>query len=318
MESVSCRVCGSGEKRKIFSKKDKFSPAGAQFSVVSCRDCSFMYVDPRPTKEEIAAFYPENYSWKESPGGLTLFSRSVSALEKFYRFHLLRYEVNKALRFTGMKKGSILDIGCGTGDRLVVFQALGFDACGVEISSSAGYAKDKLKLNVVQGDIFDAKYPDNSFDAVTLYNVLEHVHEPKNILKEIRRILKKDGFLVLGVPNSDSLQYKLFKKRWAAFDLPRDLSYFNPGILTNILKEEGFCVKKIDYWTSWWHPPTFTLSLFPGLDPQFFWKRSCSPVKALSARIVWALVTVTIAPFFTFIESVLSRAAIITVYARKR
>jgi SAM-dependent methyltransferase len=317
MESISCKACGSSRKEKLFSKKEKFGLTKQDFCVVSCLDCAFLYVDPRPTREEIPGFYPETYSWQEAGEEISLLSKLVNALEKFYRFHLLRYEAGKVLRFTGIKKGNVLDVGCGTGDRLVVFRERGFDAFGVEISSSAVYAKDKLKLKVVKGDIFDARYPNNSFDIVTLYNVLEHVHDPRKLLREIKRVLKKDGFLVLGVPNSDCLQYKIFKGRWAAFDLPRDLSYFNPKLLSGMLKTEGFEVRKIDHWTSWWHPPTFTLSLFPGLDPQFFWAKSCSPLKAISARLAWALVTVFVSPVFTFIESLLGRSAIISVYARK-
>ena len=73
---------------------------------------------------------------------------------------------------------------------------------------------------------------------MTLYNVLEHTHEPVRVCKDVHRILKKDGFLIIQVPNKDSLQCKIFKKRWAAFDVPRDLYYFKIKTLQLIVQKD--------------------------------------------------------------------------------
>jgi len=318
MESVRCSLCDKEESLTLFSKKDKFRISEYNFSVVRCNNCGLLYVNPRPAEEEIVRFYPETYSWKETPEAVSFFGRLIKRLEKIYRDQLLDYEVNKVLSYTALRSGKVLDVGCGAGDRLEVFRRKGFDTYGVEISSAAGHAKEHLKLNVVEGDLFKAQYPGDFFDVITMHNVLEHVHSPRKLLQEISRVLKAKGCLIVQVPNIDSIQYRIFGKQWAAFDVPRDLSYFKPLLVTRLLENEGFQVLLVDHASSWWHPPTFTLSLFPGLDPQFFWQKSHPLWKTTCARICWVLVTVTIAPIFTFFERIIKRSAIVTVYARKR
>ena len=318
MEYINCNICGIDDAQFLFSKKDKFRISKEDFNVVRCKNCGLIYINPRPTEEEIVRFYPETYSWKETLRTGPFFTKIIRRLEKRYRYQLLNYEVNKVLTYTGLKSGKVLDIGCGAGDRLEVFRRKGFDTYGVEISSAAGHAKEHLKLNVVEGDLFKAQYPSDFFDVITMHNVLEHVHSPRKLLQEINKVLKAKGYLIVQVPNIDSIQYRIFGKQWAAFDVPRDLSYFKPSLVTRLLENEGFQVLLVDHTSSWWHPPTFTLSLFPGLDPQFFWQKSHPLWKTTCARILWALVTVTIAPVFTFLERIIKRSAIVTVYARKR
>lgn len=318
MEYINCNICGIDDAELLFSKKDKFRISKEDFNVVRCRNCGLIYINPRPSEEEIVGFYPDTYSWKETPKAESLPTKIVTGLERSYRFQLLNYEVNKVLSYTPQGGGKVLDIGCGTGDRLKVFRRKGFDVYGVEVSPQARYAREHLNLNVMEGNLLKAGYAGDFFDVITMYNVFEHVHDPRKLLQEIRRVLKAKGYLVVGVPSTDSIQYHLFRKRWSAFDLPRDLFYFNPSLLRRLLEEGGFQVIGVDHDSNWWHPPTFTLSLFPGLDPQFFWKKPDSTWEATCSRIAWALVTVTIAPVFTFLERLLKRSAIVTVYARKR
>ncbi len=318
MEYVNCGFCNNDNIEVLFSKKDKFGISDYDFKIVRCKNCGLIFVNPRPKETEITKFYPEEYSWKELVTPSSKIPRLIKKLEKFYRYQLLSYEVNKALRYTGLKKGRVLDIGCGTGDRLDIFRNLGFDTFGVEFSSSARYAKEYLRLNVFEGDLFRANYPDDFFNIVTLYNVLEHVHRPVELLWEIKRILKNRGFLVIGVPNTDSLQFKIFKQRWAAFDVPRDIYYFSSGLLEKILRLVGFEVVGINHFFHWFHPPTLTLTLLPGLDPQLNWKKESSGVLSIASRISWTLLTFMVIPFFTFFESIIKKSALITAYAHKK
>ena len=156
-------------------------------------------MNPRPTQEEIEKFYPLTYSWKETLKAESLFIKWIRGAENTYRYHLLKNETAKVIKFTGRNVGKVLDIGCGTGDRLDVFRNMGFETYGVETSDSAHYAKEHLKLNVKKGDLFSSYFPDKVFDVVTLYHVLEHTHDPMKVCKEVYRILKDDGFLVVQV-----------------------------------------------------------------------------------------------------------------------
>lgn len=316
MEYVNCNLCGLDDTQVLFKKKDKFSIAEDEFNVVECRRCALLYVNPRPTQDEIGKFYPETYSWKETLGAPSFLKRWVRKLEKGYRYHLLKDEVSKIVKLTGRSFGKVLDVGCGTGDRLDALRSIGFETYGVETSDSADYAKRHLKLNVKKGDLVSAHFPDKFFDIVTLYNVLEHTHDPLRVCEEIHRILKEDGFLVIQVPNKDSLQYKIFKERWAAFDVPRDLYYFSTHTLSSLLKKAGFKVTKVDHFMNWWHPPTLVISLFPDLDPQKAWGEEHQGKSSVLQRVAWILCTLLAGPF-TQLESSLRRGGIITSYCKK-
>jgi SAM-dependent methyltransferase len=316
MEYVNCNLCGLDNARVLFSKKDKFGVAENEFNVVRCQGCELLYINPRPSQEEMGRFYPETYSWKETLEADSFLTKWVRKLERTYRYHLLQDEVSKVARFTRRGSGKVLDVGCGTGDRLDVFRKRGFETYGVETSDSADYAKEHLKLNVIKGDLFSAKFPDAFFDMVTLYNVLEHTHNPNEVIKEIRRILKKDGFLIIQVPNKDSSQYEIFKKRWAAFDVPRDLYYFGVETLKSFLRKSGFKITKVDHFMNWWHPPTLVISLFPSLDPQKAWGEEGRGGTPFLQRLAWTFCTLLAGPF-TQLESWMGKGAIVTLYAFK-
>jgi SAM-dependent methyltransferase len=316
MEYVNCNLCGSDNAQVLLSKKDKFGIAEDEFNVVECQGCGLLYISPRPSQEEIGKFYPETYSWKETLEAESFFTKCLRKLEKAYRYHLLQDEVSKVVRFTRRGSGKVLDVGCGTGDRLDVFRNRGFETYGVETSDSAVYAKEHLKLNVIKGDLFSAHFPDQFFDIVTLFNVLEHTHDPIKVCQEFHRILKDGGSLVIQVPNKDSFQYKIFKKRWAAFDVPRDLFYFGIETLSSLLEKAGFAVMGIDHFMNWWHPPTLVISLFPNLDPQKAWGKESQGGSSLFQRVAWGLCTLLAGPF-TQLESLLRRGAIVTHYSVK-
>lgn len=316
MEYINCNFCNNDNTEHLFVKKDKFSISNNDFKIVRCKNCGLIYINPRPEEAEIVRFYPDTYSWRETLKADSFFTQIIRRLEKVYRYQLLNYEVNKVVIYTTLKNGKVLDIGCGTGDRLKVFRRKGFDVYGVEVSQSARYARECLNLNVMEGNLFQAHYPDNFFDLVTVHNVIEHVHDPKGLLEETRRILKKNSFLVIQVPNTGSLQFKILKKRWAAFDVPRDLYYFNSAIISYLSEKQSFKVIKMDHYNHWMHPPTIVLSLFPSLDPQKAWQAEAGKRGFFLERLAWLLLTFILSPF-TFLESLINKSAIITVYARR-
>jgi SAM-dependent methyltransferase len=317
MESVKCNLCGADDASALFRKKDKLKISGEEFGVVQCRRCGLLYLNPRPGQEQIARFYPDGYSWKEGLEAGSSLTRFVRWMEKRYRYHLLKGEATKVIQFAGRHAGKLLDLGCGTGDRLDVFRSFGFETLGVEISGSADYAAQIMKLNVRKGDLFEARFPDAFFDVITLYHVLEHTHDPFSVCKEIARVLKEDGCLVIQVPNADSWQCRIFQERWAAFDVPRDLYYFSPKTLQALLKKAGLEVVKIDHFMNWWHPPTLVISLFPSLDPQKAWEQEGEGRTTLLQRICWIFCTFVAGPL-TQLESLTGRGAIVTYYTKKR
>lgn len=253
-----------------------------RFNLVRCSNCGLRQVNPRPVKKHIGRYYSEDYyahtslkskesgkrisflnkwtvfknemrrlirirfynyspSQKDDEMGMTFFKRIF--LWFFYLTYHTRLDV---IPFTG--KGRLLDIGCGNGRYLLTMRKLGWQASGVEKNSKASkYAREELHLGVNTGDLLDYKYQDKSFDAVTMWHSLEHLYEPLQTLKELRRILDNDGLLVVAVPNIDSFVAKIFKTYWYGLQLPIHLIAFTPDSITKMLNQAGFDVKKICY-----------------------------------------------------------------------
>lgn len=308
METLTaCPHCGGDRLRAEGTKKDYVT--GRSFGMQTCMACGLGMVNPRPDPAEIAEYYPSYYSWQEDGGG-----GFMNRLEKFYRFQSLRYEVGKIKPATGLASGSVLDVGCGSGDRLCVFEEKGYLPQGVELTGSAAAAIASGRWNIIQGTVFTADFPEKSFDAISLYNVLEHLHSPLQALQRCRSWLKDSGILVIQVPNRLSWQAKLFGLRWAAADIPRDLFYFDAGTLGAILSRAGYRLVKVDHGNHPLHPPTLVLSLFPGLDPRLVWAQD-KPVVNLLKRAAWAAATLSLG-WLTVLEGWFGRGALITVYAR--
>lgn len=310
LETVSCEVCGSNDFAPSGTKKDKFQIEQKPFQIGSCRQCGFVYINPRPSISEIGKFYPEHYQWKEekeeeNPG-------FAARLEKAYRYHQLRSEIKRMQKYIWKYPAKVLDIGCGTGDRLALLKKDGCEVYGVEFSDQALYAQKHFGLEVFR-TLEEGVFPDNSFDIVTMYNVLEHVHQPREVLKEIRRILKAGGVLVLEVPNNDCWQSKWFGSRWAAVDVPRDLYYYNTATLTRLLGDCGLQVQAVDYNTNFWHPPTVVISLFPWLDPQLIWAQDAKVRYSIFKRMLWGILTLALAPI-PFFEGLFRRGALMTFF----
>jgi SAM-dependent methyltransferase len=316
LETATCILCGkSGEA--AFEKADKFPPHEL-FDVVRCPECGLRWVSPRPTPAEIGRYYPDTYSWR--PPDDAAVESAVHRMERWYRFHLLRFETRQLLAGTDLAPGdTVLDVGCSSGDRLMVMRNAGLVPAGVEISPAADFARERLCLDVRRGTLEEARFEAGRFRAVTLHNVLEHVHDPRRLLAEAQRILAPGGWLVVQVPNTASIQARLFGRRWAAVDAPRDLYYYSASLLGRLLESEGFEVVRVVHRTSFLHPPTAAISLAPWTDPQRFWKAEAggSALGGLAGRLAWAVVTVAVIPA-VWVESLAGFGAIPTTMARCR
>lgn len=135
------------------------------------------------------------------------------------------------------KRGKLLDLGAGTGDFLSEAKTKGWDTFGVEPNS------DARKLAAKKGvDLFEnsASFPDGHFDVISMWHVLEHVPDLEKQIKELDRLLKPDGLLVIAVPNFKSYDAKEYKEFWAAYDVPRHLYHFSPEAIKKIFKKSGF------------------------------------------------------------------------------
>jgi SAM-dependent methyltransferase len=145
-----------------------------------------------------------------------------------------------------IENGKVLDIGCGAGHHLLWFKRYGWETYGVEISELACKRARERGLEVFNGDLLEANFPDDYFDLITIHDVLEHTFKPKEILGKIHRILKPGGIVMGTMPNCDSLERRIFKEYWFLWEVPRHLYHFSVFTLTRLLKETNFTKFKIE------------------------------------------------------------------------
>ncbi len=172
-EAVCCPLCGSDEAYPVLGWRAR--------RMVRCCRCSLLYRNPRPTASDIREAYAAertNLEWEERVGG----RRS----HQFRRF----------LNLFPERPGRLLDVGCGYGFFLKMADERGWEAVGVDLDPKGiAYAKEHLQVNALLGDLKDVRFPDSSFDLVTLWNVLDHIPDPLHFLSEIHRVLKEDGYI---------------------------------------------------------------------------------------------------------------------------
>ena len=158
------------------------------------------------------------------------------------------FPIKTQLRSTKIiPNGKILDVGCGSGDFLLLMKSLGMKCYGIEPGSFNDDFAKYNKLNIKRGSLEEIKFPSNFFDVITLNHVFEHVKSPKEVLKELKRILKPNGDLIIGIPQCDSLAFKIFKENWVQLDTPRHLFIYSPNVLKKYAENTGFKINKMRY-----------------------------------------------------------------------
>ena len=259
-----CEICGNKEFTNLFKGSDKLLNIEGEFTLMECNNCGVEFLNPQPSNNELKKYYNSNkyYSLKKIDKDsyklkLKLFLYQLYYTKnKNYFCKLLFSPIKFMIRSTVIKSNiKILDIGCGAGQFLFEMKSCGLRTFGIEVGDF-----DKSEdLNIRNTNLIDAKYPNNYFDLITMNHVFEHLNNPHQILKEIRRILKVKGIFIIGVPNTKSLANKIFGKNWLAYDIPRHLLNYSDELLINILKKHKFKIKSIRYNS---RPNQFVMSLY--------------------------------------------------------
>lgn len=215
------------------------------YRLVRCNACGLVYT---------ADFRQEETSYVEDD----YFTRKNQYVARWDEFcAMFEGLMDKIVRFK--PGGAFLDVGAGVGTLMHVAVKKGFTATGVELSPWASkFAREEKRLNVVPGSLEDAHLGTESFDVVVLNHVLEHVDKPQALLTEVRRLLKKDGLLVIGVPNIGSLMARIKGGKWTSLRPEEHIWHFTPGTLRLLLNDTGFreiyFEAKDNYPVSGWGP----------------------------------------------------------------
>lgn len=251
-----CPLCGSSEAIPFLSVKERMLGIGGIFFLKECSRCSLVFLDPQLSESHLKKYYPSKsyyiYNRSSKKGQIELIREYL--IKHYYSPNLLSsiittFVKNVPAMPSYCRNGKILDLGCGTGDTLVLLKEMGWDVYGMDIDEKAILTGRKRGLkNLKLGTYRDLdKYPDNYFDAIRLYHVIEHLDDPKLCLSLLWKKLKKGGELIMGTPNRDSLVSKVFKSYWYNLDPPRHLFIFSPRTLRRLVEKNNFSVEKIEF-----------------------------------------------------------------------
>ena len=235
-----CPVCKSTSVQTVFPAKDH-TVSKEMFAIWHCNECRARFTQDVPGQEAIGAYYAsENYiSHSDTEKGF------INKLYHLIRKQTLSSKMKLINKETGKESGNMLDVGCGTGAFLHTMQQQGWKTTGLEPDETAR-AKARSLYNIEarpSDEIFALSH--GSYDAITMWHVLEHVHQLHEYVAQLKNLLTENGQLFIAVPNYTSYDATVYKDSWAAYDVPRHLYHFSPKSMRTLMNVHGLQVKKL-------------------------------------------------------------------------
>jgi SAM-dependent methyltransferase len=247
--------------------------APGTWNLKQCPDdaCGLVWMDPMPIAKDLANAYPQTYCTHQGEPAKSQLGRLFAAMRDGYLQRRLGYTHGAGPRwcrrlalmawlypaaesefgFSAMYlpapriRARVLDVGCGNGESLSLMRRLGWEVEGVDVDPMAVAIARAKGISVHLGDVASVAYPDDSFDAIFMSHVLEHVHDPINLLRECRRILKVGGRLVALTPNVDSWGHRRFGRAWQHLDPPRHLMLFRRQSLAQVVRTADLRIERL-------------------------------------------------------------------------
>ena len=242
-----CPLCGGQEFVPLLRARDFHYGNPGEYTQAQCTQCEPAFLDPMYDEVELAAFYPKTYY--AFADRFSVSNPVYSFKQKVWRFAGRREYPTKDPKFE--RPGRMLDIGCGSGWFLSQMREQGWDVTGVEPNAAAAnFGKSEQGLNIFPGSLVDAKFPARSFDYVRMNHSLEHIEHPNQVLDEAYRILADNGKLMVGVPNRDSFNARVFGPYWHHLALPVHTFSYSVRTLSRMLRKHNFDVKKVVFNTN--------------------------------------------------------------------
>lgn len=229
---VPCVLCGCSKKTMLLEAMDYISQD--TFRLLQCQACGLVETAPRPNSAKMVRYYPDEYFGLSGRRFLGPGERMIQ---------LARVWRARAIHRLFHAPGRILDIGCGRGWMLSKLKQLHWECYGTEWSETLVEQHRQNGLHAFHDpDRHDCHFPDQFFDAVTLWHIFEHISNPSEILVEINRIMKPNGVIVIATPNFGGLVSRLSRESWFALDVPRHLYHYSHKTLPAMVESTGFRV----------------------------------------------------------------------------
>jgi len=230
-----CPVCSSADLQHKLNALD-YTVSKKEFEIWECNNCTLRFTQDVPDGDAIAAYYHADSYISHTNTNKGLINRLYHLVRKL----TLSSKRRMILSLTGLRKGKLLDIGAGTGAFVQHMQTNGWMTAGLEPDAAARQQAQKVNnIELSSPENFFLFQPD-SFDVITLWHVLEHVHDLHEYLTQLNKIIKQQGKIFIAVPNYTSFDAVFYKKYWAAYDVPRHLYHFSPLSLKYLFNQHGF------------------------------------------------------------------------------
>jgi 2-polyprenyl-3-methyl-5-hydroxy-6-metoxy-1,4-benzoquinol methylase len=265
-----CSYCGSSQRKLAYSNvKDwTFNSAPGAWTYWDCISCDSLYLDPRPTRSTIGLAYSTYYT-HIGTDRVSILSSAKARLRNEYLSKILDTRIEPRLHLpqvldgilslvskrvvipfgwltiAGLPKGRFIDVGCGAGLTVNLAKQLGWCAIGLEIDPSAVRAARQIGLDILEGDYNRLGDFENQFDCIMCSHVLEHVHDPRDLLRKLKAAIRPGGVLLLTLPNSLSVVRRHFGVNWRGLEAPRHLSIPSEFQLVKLLVEFGFTIQSL-------------------------------------------------------------------------
>src|SRR6188474_1306048 len=240
-----CPVCGSAGISEVFKVKDN-TVSQEYFEIYHCRNCQVRFTQNSPSEVSIGAYYKsEDYiSHTDTSKGL------INRIYRFVRNFSINQKKNLVEKNTGLENGTLLDVGSGTGHFAAAMKNEGWQVTGLEPDEGArAVAGKEHSLNLLPS-VALFNLPEKKFNAITLWHVLEHVHDVKKYIQTFKKLLAENGKLFIAVTNYTSYDAEKYKEYWAAYDVPRHLYHFAPASMKRLMEKHG--LKIISYKPMWY------------------------------------------------------------------
>lgn len=234
-QPLACVCCGNTNISPVLAAKD-YTVSQQIFTLLECSNCQFRFTQNAPGISAIGKYYAaESYiSHTNTNKGL------INQLYHYVRSFTLGVKRRMIIRNSKLKQGNLLDVGAGTGFFVEEMMKAGWQVTGLEPDQQAREkAKERAGI-VLQNPEQLWKLSPGSFDVITLWHVLEHVHDLEGYLRQFHHLLRPDGFLIIAVPNYQSQDAAHYQECWAAYDVPRHLYHFSPRSMDYLLKAHAF------------------------------------------------------------------------------
>jgi 2-polyprenyl-3-methyl-5-hydroxy-6-metoxy-1,4-benzoquinol methylase len=258
-----CTVCKSEGIEMYINLTDKLYGSSGKWNLMKCinKNCNTIWLNPAPVEEDIHKAYQNYYTHIDStPKKKNILRKLFNRIQESYLSNkygysssapkylklflfltpLRRSAIDFKVMFLPETNGNLLDIGCGSGEFILFMQSKGWNVTGIDSDLKAVQRAQGKGLNVIKGNILDHNFLQESFDAIVLSHLIEHLHNPDKVLSMCKRLLKKGGKLVIATPNIESFGHLVFRQNWRGLEPPRHINLFSIRSLNNLISKLGF------------------------------------------------------------------------------